>query len=182
MAVVDTTGAGDTVNGALAAELAAGRPLREAAWFALKAAALDHEAGRAWRHADPGSSRIRVRRLPRAGGGRSARGRSRARRRGPGGWSRAGWSCVTSSSRCRTGLAALDGVRAGVMSDLHAGVPHAGLGKIAQAVDAMNALEPDVHLLLGDYLDSSQKWRRNLAPEAIAAELGACARRSGRSR
>lgn len=38
--VVDTTGAGDTVNGALAAELAAGRPLREAATFALRAAAL----------------------------------------------------------------------------------------------------------------------------------------------
>jgi len=38
--VVDTTGAGDTVNGALAAELAAGRPLREAAEFALRAAAL----------------------------------------------------------------------------------------------------------------------------------------------
>jgi ribokinase len=37
---VDTTGAGDTVNGALAAELAAGRPLRDAAAFALKAAAL----------------------------------------------------------------------------------------------------------------------------------------------
>jgi ribokinase len=38
--VVDTTGAGDAVNGALAAELAAGRPLREAAEFALAAAAL----------------------------------------------------------------------------------------------------------------------------------------------
>src|SRR4051794_27844871 len=38
--VVDTTGAGDTVNGALAAELAAGRSLEEAARFALKAAAL----------------------------------------------------------------------------------------------------------------------------------------------
>jgi ribokinase len=36
---VDTTGAGDTVNGALAAELAAGRPIREAAAFALAAAA-----------------------------------------------------------------------------------------------------------------------------------------------
>ena len=36
--VVDTTGAGDTVNGALAAELARGRPLREAAEFALRAA------------------------------------------------------------------------------------------------------------------------------------------------
>jgi len=38
--VVDTTGAGDTVNGALAAELAAGRSLREAAEFALCAAAI----------------------------------------------------------------------------------------------------------------------------------------------
>jgi ribokinase len=37
---VDTTGAGDTVNGAIAAELAAGRPLREAVGFALSAAAL----------------------------------------------------------------------------------------------------------------------------------------------
>jgi ribokinase len=37
--VVDTTGAGDTFNGALAAELAAGRPLREAAAFAVAAAA-----------------------------------------------------------------------------------------------------------------------------------------------
>jgi ribokinase len=37
--VVDTTGAGDTVNGALAAELAAGRPLADAVRFALAAAA-----------------------------------------------------------------------------------------------------------------------------------------------
>jgi len=38
--VVDTTGAGDTVNGALAARLAAGDPLREAVAFALAAASL----------------------------------------------------------------------------------------------------------------------------------------------
>jgi ribokinase len=38
--VVDTTGAGDAVNGALAVELAAGRTLREAARFAMAAAAL----------------------------------------------------------------------------------------------------------------------------------------------
>lgn len=67
--------------------------------------------------------------------------------------------------------AALSGLRAGVVSDLHAGVPHAGLSKVAQVVDALNAREPDVHLLLGDYLDSSQRLRRDLKPEAIAAEL-----------
>ena len=67
--------------------------------------------------------------------------------------------------------AQLDGLRAGVLSDLHAGVPHAGLRVIRRAVDALNAREPDVHLLLGDYLDASQHLRRKLAPEAIAAEL-----------
>jgi ribokinase len=42
--VVDTTGAGDTVNGALAAELAAGRPLPDAVRFALAAATLSTRA------------------------------------------------------------------------------------------------------------------------------------------
>jgi ribokinase len=42
--VVDTTGAGDTVNGALAAELAAGRELHDAVRFALAAAALSTRA------------------------------------------------------------------------------------------------------------------------------------------
>lgn len=65
----------------------------------------------------------------------------------------------------------LDGLRAGVMSDLHAGVPHAGLQTIRRAVDALNAREPDVHLLLGDYLDASQMPRRDIAPEVVADEL-----------
>jgi uncharacterized protein len=67
--------------------------------------------------------------------------------------------------------ARLAGLRAGVMSDLHAGVPHAGPGAIRRAVDELNAREPDVHLLLGDYLDASQAWRRELAPELVAEEL-----------
>jgi predicted MPP superfamily phosphohydrolase len=65
----------------------------------------------------------------------------------------------------------LDGLRAGVMSDLHAGVPHAGLPAIRRAVDALNARAPDVHLLLGDYLDASQVLRRDLAAEVVADEL-----------
>jgi predicted MPP superfamily phosphohydrolase len=67
--------------------------------------------------------------------------------------------------------AALDGMRAGVLSDVHAGVPHMPLAKLARAVDALNDRAPDVHLLLGDYLDASQPWRRRLAPERVAAEL-----------
>jgi predicted MPP superfamily phosphohydrolase len=65
----------------------------------------------------------------------------------------------------------LDGLRAGVLSDLHAGVPHMGLDRVARAVDALNARAPDVHFLLGDHLDASQPWRRRLAPAAVAAQL-----------
>ncbi len=67
---------------------------------------------------------------------------------------------------------ALDGLRLGVVSDLHAGVPHVGLAAVGRVVDALNAQAPDVHLLLGDYLDSSQLLRRPVAPDALAAELG----------
>jgi predicted MPP superfamily phosphohydrolase len=66
----------------------------------------------------------------------------------------------------------LDGLRAGVVSDLHAGVPHAGLDMVRRAVAALNAREPDVHLLLGDYLDASQILKRDLAPEVVARVLG----------
>jgi uncharacterized protein len=65
----------------------------------------------------------------------------------------------------------LDGMRAGVLSDVHAGVPHMSLEKVARAVDALNDRAPDVHLLLGDFLDASQPWRRRLAPEQVAKQL-----------
>jgi predicted MPP superfamily phosphohydrolase len=66
---------------------------------------------------------------------------------------------------------ALDGIRAGVITDLHAGVPHARLGAIERAVAALNDAAPDVHLLLGDYVDASQFLRRDIAPEAVAGAL-----------
>jgi len=65
----------------------------------------------------------------------------------------------------------LDGVRLGVLSDLHAGVPHVSLERIGEVVDALNATRPDAHLLLGDHLDASQIWRRRFSPEAVAEQL-----------
>jgi uncharacterized protein len=75
--------------------------------------------------------------------------------------------------------ARLSGLRAGVMSDLHSGVPHVGLDKIRRAVDTLNAQAPDIHLLLGDYLDASQFFRRDLAPERVADELARLRSRLG---
>jgi predicted MPP superfamily phosphohydrolase len=50
-------------------------------------------------------------------------------------------------------------------------VPHAGLPTIRRAVDALNERKPDVHLLLGDYLDASQVLRRDISPDVVADEL-----------
>ena len=69
--------------------------------------------------------------------------------------------------------AALDGLRVGVLSDLHAGAPHAGLGQIARAVERLNDEAPDVTVLLGDYVDAHPLWGGRIAPEAIARELAA---------
>jgi uncharacterized protein len=67
----------------------------------------------------------------------------------------------------------LDGLRLGILSDLHSGAPHAGLPAIARAVDRLNLQAPDVMLLLGDYLDAHRLWGGHLDPELIARELAA---------
>ena len=72
--------------------------------------------------------------------------------------------------------AARRAARRACMSDLHAGVPHAGLDAIRRAVDALNAREPDVHLLLGDYLDASQVLAaRRSRPSASPTSSRGCA-------
>ncbi|HEX4692025.1 MAG TPA: metallophosphoesterase [Solirubrobacteraceae bacterium] len=68
--------------------------------------------------------------------------------------------------------ASLDGLRVGVMADLHSGVPHMGRPAIGRAVDRLAAESPDLVLLLGDYLDGSPVFGGRLAPEVVAAELG----------
>ena len=69
--------------------------------------------------------------------------------------------------------AALGGLRVGVLADLHGGAPHGSLAAIGRWVDAMNALEPDLVLLAGDYADSHFLLGGRVAPERIAEALGA---------
>jgi predicted MPP superfamily phosphohydrolase len=69
--------------------------------------------------------------------------------------------------------AALDGVRLGIVSDVHAGAPHVTEKTVARAVERLNAEAPDVMLLLGDFIDSHVVWGGRVKPEAIARELAA---------
>jgi predicted MPP superfamily phosphohydrolase len=64
-----------------------------------------------------------------------------------------------------------DGFRVALLSDLHAGAPHARAKAIARAVQRINAERPDVALLAGDYIDAHPLWGGRLAPELIAREL-----------
>jgi uncharacterized protein len=64
---------------------------------------------------------------------------------------------------------ALDGLRVGVLSDLHAGVPHAGRKAIARAVGRLNEQRPDLMLLLGDFLDANPIWGGRIPPRDVAA-------------
>jgi predicted MPP superfamily phosphohydrolase len=68
---------------------------------------------------------------------------------------------------------ALDGLRLGLVSDIHAGAPHMGVKAIARAVDRLNAEAPDVIVLLGDAIDAHVLWGGRVPPELIARELGA---------
>jgi predicted MPP superfamily phosphohydrolase len=67
----------------------------------------------------------------------------------------------------------LDGLRLGLLSDIHAGALHAGPKAIARAVARLNDEAPDVTLLLGDYIDAHPLWGGRVPPDDIARELGA---------
>jgi hypothetical protein len=64
-------------------------------------------------------------------------------------------------------------LRASVIADVHAGEPAMPLSRIHEIVRLANTLEPDVHLLLGDF-QASHRWqtRRVHAPEWSAALAG----------
>jgi hypothetical protein len=67
--------------------------------------------------------------------------------------------------------ASLDGLRLGLLSDLHSGALHAGPDAIARAVARLNEEAPDATLLLGDYIDAHPLWGGRVRPEEIAQEL-----------
>jgi len=67
--------------------------------------------------------------------------------------------------------AALDGFRVGVLTDLHAGMPHAGLDAVERAAEALSAERPDLVCLLGDFIDRRSVFARPVAADALAARL-----------
>ena len=107
---------------------------------------------------------------------RAAEG-SPARRRPPrsastrAGSSPAGSSPATSSSPRRTGRAGSTASRWASPPTSTPASPTWASRAIGRVVAALNAEQPDIHLLLGDYLDASQILGRHVAPEAVAAEL-----------
>ena len=71
--------------------------------------------------------------------------------------------------------AALDGLRVGLLSDLHTGVPHAGLDAVGRAARALNAERPDLICLLGDFIDRRATFARPVHSDAVAERLGVLA-------
>jgi predicted MPP superfamily phosphohydrolase len=67
--------------------------------------------------------------------------------------------------------AGLDGLRVGLLADLHTGVPHAGLDAVARAVDALMGERPDLVCLLGDFIDRRSLLARPVDADALAARL-----------
>jgi predicted MPP superfamily phosphohydrolase len=65
----------------------------------------------------------------------------------------------------------LDGLRVGVLTDLHAGMPHAGLGAVQRAAEALAAERPDLVCLLGDFIDRRAVFARPVDAGALMARL-----------
>jgi predicted MPP superfamily phosphohydrolase len=66
---------------------------------------------------------------------------------------------------------ALDGLRVGVIADLHTGAPHVDEHKVERIVARMNAERPDVVALLGDYADPTVALGERVEPEQVAERL-----------
>src|SRR6185312_973633 len=58
-----------------------------------------------------------------------------------------------------------------VIADIHAGGPNMGIARVRQVIDAGNALQCDLIVLLGDYFATHPFITEHVAPPAWAAEL-----------
>jgi predicted MPP superfamily phosphohydrolase len=67
--------------------------------------------------------------------------------------------------------AELDGLRVALFSDLHAGAGHMTPARVTAVVDRAIALDADVNLLLGDFLDSTRLGRGRARVRDVAREL-----------
>jgi predicted MPP superfamily phosphohydrolase len=75
--------------------------------------------------------------------------------------------------------AGLDGLRVALVSDLHTGTPHVDEERLDRLVGAVNDEDPDLVLLLGDFIDPEVPFGSAVAPEAVAAALGGLRARLG---
>jgi uncharacterized protein len=69
--------------------------------------------------------------------------------------------------------AEVDGLRVGVMADLHAGAPHVPIAQVTRLVSRLNREEPDLVVLLGDYASPRVLGGRRIAPGPVAQSLAA---------
>jgi predicted MPP superfamily phosphohydrolase len=65
----------------------------------------------------------------------------------------------------------LSGLRIAVVSDLHTGAPFINDQKLKDIVDRTNALNPDLIVLLGDYMSPNSWHSHRVEPEVTAAGL-----------
>ena len=65
----------------------------------------------------------------------------------------------------------LSGLRIAVMSDIHTGSPFINEAKLQRIVDLTNQQNPDLIVLLGDYMVSTSWHSHRVEPEVIAAGL-----------
>ena len=66
---------------------------------------------------------------------------------------------------------ALDGLSVGLLTDLHSGMPHAGLDAVERAADALMGERPDLVCLLGDFIDRRGRFVQPVDAHALAARL-----------
>lgn len=66
---------------------------------------------------------------------------------------------------------ALDGLRVGVIADLHAGAPPVDEPQVRRVVRALNDLQPELVVIVGDFVDGDSLISGRVTPEAVAAGL-----------